>query len=164
MAKAPLVRIPRSTTRFTLFEKYEGNRQRLLKYDVNALADFEQETGMGFAQLMKQKAVFGTARAMLWAGLKHEDRGLTIEQVGDLIGRFLKDKEIARENRDVQTLLEAAFSAAAEQEAFGDWTTQKEEEDKKEDKVIDTVSVSDPNAPATQDQAQPDSGGANGSS
>jgi hypothetical protein len=106
-------------TPFTLFEKYDRRLGRTLKFDVNALADFEQETGMGFAQLMKQKAIFGTARAMLWAGLKHQDRALTIERVGDLIGAYLKDKDIPKDNRDINTLLEVAFSAAIDQGALG---------------------------------------------
>lgn len=119
-------------TPFTLFEKYDRRMGRTLRFDVNALADFEQETGMGFAQLMKQKAIFGTARAMLWAGLKHQDRALTIERVGDLIGAYLKDKEIARENRDINTLLEVAFSAAIDQGALGLERTEDVEAEQKQ--------------------------------
>src|SRR5678815_1606548 len=90
----PERRPARRTSPFKEFSAYENGRQRNLRFDVNALADFEQETGMGFAQLMKQKAVFGAARAMLWAGLKHEDRGLTVERVGELLSEYLSDEVV----------------------------------------------------------------------
>lgn len=115
----PARRPSRSTTPFSEFSVYENGRVRALKFDVNALADFEQETGMGFAQLMKQKAVFGAARAMLWAGLKHEDRGLTIEAVGDLLSDYLTDKEVPRGDHTIDTILMVAIAAAVQQGALG---------------------------------------------
>ena len=56
---------------FTLFVD-EGieKEPRHLRFDFNALADFEQTNGMGLGQLLSMKAVFGTARAMLWVGCK----------------------------------------------------------------------------------------------
>jgi hypothetical protein len=113
-AKPVITRTP-----FTLFEDFEKNekgviRKRNLKFDLNALADFEQMMGMGFAQLMQMKAVFAVARALLWAGLKHEDRTLTLEKVGDLLSRFMREK-----NGSVDDVLNAAFGAALEQGAMG---------------------------------------------
>ena len=107
------------TTPFKEFASYENGRLRNFKFDVNALADFEQETGMGFAQLMKQKAVFGAARAMLWAGLKHEDRGLTVEGVGDLLSEYLRDEEVELGTHTIDSILMVAISAAVEQGALG---------------------------------------------
>ena len=89
----------KQTSRFTLFSKYENGRVRNLRFDVNALADFEQETGMGFAQLMKQKAIFGTARAMAWGAtlsvlcadqmdLEASPRPATAGFTGDSFQRF----------------------------------------------------------------------------
>jgi len=103
---------------FTLFEPFETNkhgviRRRFLRYDLNALADFEQEVGMGFAQLMKSRAIFATTRAMLWAGLKHEDSGLTIERVGDLLTDYTQ-----RGGR-IDEVLQATFKAAMDQGALG---------------------------------------------
>lgn len=110
------------TTPFKLFETFETNargviRRRSLRYDINALADFEQLTGMGFGQLMHTKAVFATARAMLWCGLKHEDRTLTVEQVGTLMFQYMKEMK-----GSIDELLTACFEAANEQGAFGDMT------------------------------------------
>lgn len=119
-----VVQIPQAkpipaTTPFKEFEPYESGRKRRLRFDVNALADFEQETGMGFAQLMRQKAVFASARAFLWAGLKHEDRGLTIEGCGNLIGEYLKDPDVPRGTHSIDAILTAAFQAAIDQGALG---------------------------------------------
>jgi len=105
-------------TPFTLFESFELDKhgvikRRSLRFDLNALADFEQEVGMGIAQLMQTKAIFATTRALLWAGLKHEDRGLTVDRMGDLIGTYIK------RGGDLTTALQAAFSAAVEQGALG---------------------------------------------
>lgn len=107
-------------TPFTLFESVEAAtpgavvKKRFLRYDINALADFEQETGMGFGQLMATRAVFATARALLWAGLKHEDRTLTVEKVGTLLGKYVMG------GGGIDLALTAAFEAAKEQGAFGE--------------------------------------------
>jgi hypothetical protein len=107
-------------TPFRLFESFEKNpktgqvKKRFLKFDINALADFEQETGMGFGQLMSTKALFATTRALLWAGLKHEERTLTIEQMGALLFKYIKE-----EGGSIDQALKAAFEAAAEQGALG---------------------------------------------
>lgn len=120
-------------TPFTLFESVEAAtpgavvKKRHLKFDINALADFEQEAGMGFGQLMATRAIFATTRALLWAGLKHEDRTLTVEKVGTLIGKFIQN------GGAVDACLTAAFQAAQEQGAFG--STKDAEE------------PTDPNAP-----------------
>lgn len=106
------------TTPCTLFEKYEednqGNpRTRRYRFDLNALADFEQEVGMGFGQLMQMKAAFAMVRALIFSGLKHEDRTLTIEYVGDLIFEAMQD------GATLDDLLTDAFKAATEQGALG---------------------------------------------
>jgi hypothetical protein len=102
-----------NTIPFRLFEPFEKNMSRSLKFDLNALADFEEKTGMGFSQLMSTKAVFAATRAMLWAGLKHEDRMLTIDGVGDLIAQVLAS------GTSIQEVMVIAMSAATDQGAFG---------------------------------------------
>lgn len=112
-------KLARMTTPFREFSSYEEGRVRNLKFDVNALADFEQETGMGFAQLMKQRAVFASARAMLWAGLKHEDRALTIEDVGNLLSDYLRDEEVGEHVHSIDAILMVTIEAAVEHGALG---------------------------------------------
>lgn len=104
---------------FTLFEDFEKHprtkqpKKRSLMFDINALADFEQETGMGFGQLMSTKAMFATTRAMMWAGLKHEDRTLTTQDVGVLLTKYVKS------GGSINDVLKEALKAAAEQGALG---------------------------------------------
>lgn len=120
-------------TPFTLFESFERDKngvikRRALRFDLNALADFEQEVGMGIAQLMQTKAIFATTRALLWAGLKHQDRGLTVERTGDLIAQYI------RGGGDLTTALQTVFSAAVEQGAMGN--PVKEDEPKAEGNAL----------------------------
>lgn len=143
-------------TRFTLFEKYEEDRKRSLRFDINALADFEQETGMGFAQLMQQKATFAAARALIWAGLKHEDRILSIESVGNLLWQYMKDPE-AEDSRSINDVLLVVLQAGIEQGAFGN--IKKDDKNEVED-VEDTeeskpVRGPDPNAKVLEGQVVP---------
>lgn len=104
---------------FKFFEDYEVNpkthqkRARALRYDLNALADFEQQVGMGFAQLMQMKAGFATVRAIAWAGLKWQDRGLTIERCGELVGHAVKN------GASIDEILTVCIEAAVEQGALG---------------------------------------------
>lgn len=123
----------RSTTPCREFSPYEGGRIRNFKYDVNALADFEQETGMGFAELFNKRAVFAAARALIWAGLKHEDRGLSLERVGLLIGEYLRDEEVEDGSHNVDGLLSVALAAAVEQGALGRTKTIAQNEEKVDD-------------------------------
>lgn len=78
-------------TRFTLFfDKGLEDKKRTLVYNVNALADFEQEVGMGFGLLMQSRAVFAATRALLWSGAKTQDRSFTIDRAGELIQLYIK--------------------------------------------------------------------------
>lgn len=69
----------------------ELDRPRKLKYDFNALCEFEAVTGVNLLQPTSAehplaKPSLSTLRAFLYAGLKHEDPTLTLFQAGDLLG------------------------------------------------------------------------------
>jgi len=66
------------------------DREHTLKYDYNALALAEKETGKSvldlFFGILKPKTFRITdLRALLWVGLLHEDPELTIEATGNLL-------------------------------------------------------------------------------
>lgn len=82
------------------------DKERHLLYDVNALIDLGDELGInlltpeGWEQLAGKKIVdentgevtfepvapsFRRVRAILWAGLRHEDETLTVRQVGAML-------------------------------------------------------------------------------
>lgn len=89
--RTPVVPVP-----FKYFEPWDTDimdrpRQRSLKYDVNALADFEQETGMGLMQLMSSRAMFAVTRAMIWAGFRHEDRSVSIDYIGEMMQHYMEE-------------------------------------------------------------------------
>jgi hypothetical protein len=62
------------------------DKERNLKYDLNAFAELEERFGSvqkAFEELEKQK--LKAVRAVLWAGLIHEDPKLTEQQVGAML-------------------------------------------------------------------------------
>ncbi|GMA55498.1 hypothetical protein GCM10025857_68550 [Alicyclobacillus contaminans] len=62
------------------------DKERTLKYDLNAFAEIEDRFGTlqkAFEELEKRK--LKAVRAILWAGLLHEDPKLTEQQVGAML-------------------------------------------------------------------------------
>jgi hypothetical protein len=117
-------------------EKGIESKPRYLRYDFNALADFEQINGMGLGQLLSMKAVFGTVRAMLWAGCKADDATLTLQGAGELIGEYI------RAGGTIDDVLGKCFSAASDQGAIG--SPDKKEEEEGEDSDSGNVSPPTP--------------------
>ena len=63
------------------------DKERHLVYDMNAFCELEERFGT-IQQAMEelQKGSLKAIRTALWAGLVHEDEGLTEKQVGSMIG------------------------------------------------------------------------------
>lgn len=59
------------------------DRERVLFYNLNALCALEEQ-GINVANL-GEAVKMTQVRAILWAGLTHEDAALTLEEVGELI-------------------------------------------------------------------------------
>jgi len=69
-----------------------GGKPRRLRYDFNALADVEERAGVGIGALLSSERMgLNTIRLLLWAGLKHEDRSLTPEKVGDILQSLMEN-------------------------------------------------------------------------
>lgn len=61
------------------------DKKRNLKFNFNAICNFEEATGKSIASLGETKEFkMSDLRALLWAGLVHEDPDLTIEEAGEL--------------------------------------------------------------------------------
>jgi hypothetical protein len=58
-------------------------KERILKYDLNALCLFEEHSKTTLARALNDRSM-SSIRALLWAGLLHEDSLLTIEDVGKM--------------------------------------------------------------------------------
>lgn len=62
------------------------DKERTLKYTLNSFAKMEETYGSVDKALAAMQE--GSIRAiifMLWAGLRHEDKDLTIDSVGDMV-------------------------------------------------------------------------------
>lgn len=62
------------------------DQERHLLFDLNAFAELEDRFGsMSNAFTAMQSGSLKAARALLWAGLLHEDESLTERQVGSMV-------------------------------------------------------------------------------
>ncbi len=63
------------------------DKPRTLRFDLNAFAELEEKFGsMDAAFQAMKKGSLKAARALLWAGLLHEDETLTEKGVGAMVG------------------------------------------------------------------------------
>jgi len=95
-----------------------GGKRRSLRYTFNSLVALEEEFGIPIANF--DKILGGTislkqVRALLWAGLLHEDKSLRPEDVGEWI-------DISRLN-DITTKIEEAITLS-----FGGSEEKKKEQ------------------------------------
>jgi len=70
-----------------------GGRTRRIRFDMNALSDLEGALGKSVADILGgdgRSLGFSAIRALVWAGLRHEDRGLTLERVGTMIQQSIE--------------------------------------------------------------------------
>lgn len=74
---------------------YELDRPRTLRYGMNALAKIEDITGKSLMSLDLASVSIKDLLAIVYAGLYHEDKELTLEQVGDLIDDYSNLNEVA---------------------------------------------------------------------
>lgn len=61
------------------------DKPRKLRFTTNAIAELEDVLGQPITKLDEESLGVKTLRALLWAGLLHENRDLTIEEAGDLM-------------------------------------------------------------------------------
>ena len=88
-------------------KEFEVNgKTKRLKYDFNAIADVEEKSGMGMAKLFSEDMVgFNTIRLLVWAGLRHEERGITTDRAGMII------KDMMESGYTLETIMELIMEA-----------------------------------------------------
>jgi len=69
----------------------ELDKPRKLRFDINALSDAEEALGVGIGAILQQNLGIRTIRALLWAGLKWQDHGLTLQRAGTLLQKYIED-------------------------------------------------------------------------
>lgn len=70
-----------------------GGKERKLRYDINAAADMEEL--MGGKSLLyvlgnPMAAGFSAIRVLLWGGLKHAEKGLTLQRAGMMMQEYME--------------------------------------------------------------------------
>jgi hypothetical protein len=66
------------------------DRPRHLRYDIQAIVDLDQLLPNGFKTVFTMPATIESLKIIFWAGLKHEDKELTFDQVADILSKGLE--------------------------------------------------------------------------
>ena len=80
------------------------DKVRNLRYGMNALVTVEELTGKSITKLDLENISMKDLRTILYAGLYHEDKGLTPEKVGNLIDEYGNITDIAGKLGEAFTL------------------------------------------------------------
>lgn len=80
------------------------DKPRTLRYGINALAKIEDLTGKPILSLDLNRIGIKDLLAIVYAGLYHEDKTLTVEQVGDIIDEYSDINTIAEKIGEAFTL------------------------------------------------------------
>lgn len=80
------------------------DKPRTLRYGINALVKVEDLTGKNITALDLSHVGIKDLLIIVYAGLCHEDKTLTLEKVGDLIDEYSNITEIADKLGEAFTL------------------------------------------------------------
>ena len=80
------------------------DKPRTLRYGMNALAKIEDLTGKSILALDLNQVGIKDLLAIVYSGLYHEDKTLTIQKVGDLIDEYSDLTEIAEKIGEALTV------------------------------------------------------------
>ena len=74
------------------------DKRRDLKFDIRACRELEAQLGKPLGAVLQDITSFGVNAMVvaLWAGLKHEDKALTIGLTERLFSTYVKDKKSMR--------------------------------------------------------------------
>lgn len=68
-----------------------GGRTWRVRYTYNSLADLEEKAGKGISKIFEADSIgLGLVRILIWAGLKSEEHGLTVDRVGNMIESYIE--------------------------------------------------------------------------
>lgn len=90
------------------------DEDRVIKYDFNACAAFEEEVGFGVTEAFSGRQVgFRVIRALVWAGLLGAGDPVSLETTGERIQKRIDA------GLDLQGLMDAIMSALEKSELLG---------------------------------------------
>lgn len=98
--------------------KVKLDRERTLRFDMNAQVAFEDATGENTLDpaFWKKRMTAKITRALIWACLVHEDSALTLQQVG----AFLTPKNSAKVSDALDKAMVSSMPKASEDGAEED--------------------------------------------
>lgn len=70
-----------------------GGKERRLRYDINSAAEMEELMGgksLLYVMANPQAAGFSAIRILLWGGLKHAEKGITLQRVGLMMQEYME--------------------------------------------------------------------------
>ena len=70
-----------------------GGKERRLRYDINAAAEMEELMGgksLLYVMASPMAAGFSAIRILLWGGLKHAEKGITLQRVGLMMQEYME--------------------------------------------------------------------------
>lgn len=65
--------------------KIKLDKVRNIKFTLNSLIKFEKITGINITQIGERSQDMEIILALIYVGIMHEDKDITMEQVGDLV-------------------------------------------------------------------------------
>lgn len=91
-------------------------REYLLKYNLNTVCEMEQAFGKGIAAMLSEEQVgLNLIRTFYFYGLKWQYHDITIQKVGDLLGKELQENP----ESNFGTLLKPAMNALKKSRVLG---------------------------------------------
>lgn len=123
------------------YKKIElDGKEYLIKFDYNGVCDLEALFGKGIASILTEEQVgFNLVRAFYWAGLKWKMHGLTIDNVGRMLG-----KEIQQNGKNITDLMAPVMDALKQSGLLG---SNSEENDALEAEFEELNTQEDTNNP-----------------
>ncbi len=94
-----------------------GGKERKLRYDINAAADMEELMGgksLLYVMSNPMAAGFSALRILLWGGLKHAEKGLTLQRVGLMMQEYMES------GGSIETLAEKIGEAVRKSKILGE--------------------------------------------
>ena len=102
-----------------------GGKERRLRYDINAAADMEELMGgksLLYVLSNPMAAGFSAIRILLWGGLKHAEKGLTLQRVGLMMQEYLEN------GGSIEKLAEKLGEAVRKSKILGEEGTEEDKE------------------------------------
>lgn len=108
--------------------EFDG-QTKLLKYDYNSVAEIEISFGKGIGRVLTEENVgFNVVRLFYWAGLKWKQPGITLQVVGNMLG-----KKISEEGLNIADLMEPVMEALKRSKLLGAGEEENSEGDPEAD-------------------------------